>query len=74
MQRNIVGVIAGIVLMRVLLSYFAEQHQSCATFGFFGISMVTSIRMLRVGIELVQPRLGADKLQANHKEEQDCRN
>jgi uncharacterized membrane protein len=74
MQGDIVGMIAGIVLMRVLFSYFAERHQSGATFGFTGICMVTTVSMLRVGIELVRRRLGADKLQANHEEEQECRN
>jgi len=73
MQRNIVGVIAGIVLMRVFLSHVAEQHQNGIAFDIAGICVVTTVRMLRMGIELVRRRLSADKLQANHEEEQECR-
>lgn len=62
MQRNIVNVIAGIVLMRVFLSHVAEQNQNAVAFGVAGICVVIAVRMLRVGIELMRPGFGADKL------------
>jgi len=69
-----VGVIAGIVFVGMLLYRVNEQQLDCSISASICINMMTATRMLPIGNELMRRRFGADKLQTNHEEEQDCRN